>query len=104
MRSGRSEDPQYGLRLEGWKITNACQDCAESLSAECQRTSAKCRIHAHVTGLADHFRGKASPAQLGFQCRLITNDQYLRQGITQSGQGVERHRPGEASAQRIGHR
>jgi hypothetical protein len=49
-----------------------------------------------MTGLADHFDSKSGSPQSRLQRRLITDDQDVGQCMTQGGQGVERHRPGEA--------
>ena len=57
-----------------------------------------------MTGLADDVNANSSPPELGFQRWLITYDEYMLECARQRGQGVERHRPGKAPPQRIGHR
>src|SRR4249920_3593812 len=68
-----------------------------------QCTSAECGIDADVAGLADDIRSNSCMAQSRLQGGLITDDQHMWQRATQRGQGIQRHRPGEAAPQRIGY-
>ena len=103
MRSGRIEDSQHGVR------SSAPEDRRHT-PPQSRIPGLQCAEH-HGRGPAfiptwpdSPMTSTASPARAepGLQGGLITDDQHLRQPARQRGQGVERHRPGEPSPQRIG--